>query len=249
MNTNIKLSAESIAAVTGLWPTSAPTRGTLKSAQSIAAGWGSRLSIFVEGKQGKFDWELPPPSEELHKKIVSLPTEDEATEWLTAIGEEVDVGLEYMAVITRGRDYLLSLWPNIQIPGVVVDNYPLSQDDLDAIWSVYRVLNDPDVLISDIESWTLTDAQAAGFRAVFPEISAIIDRAIESVVVDFVSNGMEIPWQVADVIRIWKALPLDAPIAVQISEEKPKTEEPRVGKSDIISTARAPSERGILEPR
>jgi hypothetical protein len=235
------LVAESLAAVTGLWPKRPPTPAGLKATSRFAKQIEAAISNFVDGKQAKFVWTPAPDSDDLHDQIVAIIDPDEAAEWMTAIGEEPEAGLDYLAIIKAGRDYLLSIWPSITIPATGAPLIPLSRDDLDAVWSVFRVLADPMVILTEIGAWTLTRAQSMALKTVFPSVYQDIDLAMDEAIRSKVSDGGYLIPEVEDVLRVWRGKPLDTPIKIE-SAPSEKPQEQGAGEKMNTTELKAPSE-------
>lgn len=239
------LTTDLIVASTGLWPKKPPTSADVRRASTFLKLWESDIRKFIGGEVSPFEWSTPPNSTALHDMIVQVPTVDQAAEWMTSIGEDPQTGVDYVSAIVRGRDYLLSIWPNLPIEGIIVDSYPLSVDDLGAVWSVVRVLDDPSVMIDEICSRAVTKAQATGFRQVFPDLSVEIDRMIDSAITDHVLGGKSLAWQVVDVIKMWRGIPLTKPLVINkpAEAEKAQTET----RSDIdVKDMKLPTERAVI---
>jgi hypothetical protein len=236
------LVAESLAAVTGLWPKRPPTPGDLKATARFAKQIETAISNFVDGKQAKFAWTTAPDSNDLHDQIVAIIDPDEAAEWMTAIGEDPEAGLDYLAIIKAGRDYLLSIWPSITIPVTGAPLIPLSRDDLDAVWSVFRVLADPMTILTEVGAWTLTRAQSMALKTVFPSVYADIDSAIEEAMLSKIADGGYLTPEVEDVMRVWRLKPLDSPIKIEsVASDKPQAQS-APGEKMNTNELKAPSE-------
>lgn len=239
----MSVATDLIVASTGLWPKKPPTAADVRPSATLPKLWESDLKKFVAGDVQPFEWTTPPNSTALHDMIVQVPSVDQAAEWMAAIGEDPQVGVDYVATIVRGRDYLLSIWPNLPIEGIVVDSYPLSVDDLGAVWSVVRALDDPNIMVDEICARAVTKAQAAGFRQVFPGLSLEIDRMIDAAIIDYVVGGKQLAWQVVDVIKMWRGIPLAKPLVINkpADDEKPSEAKSSIDTKDM----KLPTERGV----
>ena len=235
------LAAEALAAVTGLWPRRAPSRTDLVAAEGMPRRWAQKLRKWLasDGPE-RLPWEAPPSSEELLERILRPLDATEIEAWLATVGEP-GVALAYVGVLQTGRSYLDSIWPKIPEAGLVAGTYPLSRDDLDEVWSVCRVLDDFDSLLAEFSAQTLTVDQVRAVRSVFPDLCALLDDLLDEALIEHVSKKKPLPWQIEDVIRVWRGIKPEEPIAVP-APDKPQPPKPETKSIDFASL-RTPSEK------
>jgi hypothetical protein len=234
------LAAEALVAVTGINPRTPPTPEDLLAAQSLVERWAGKVRRFLRGDKQPMPWKPPPPSQKLQDRVIQQPTPMEVEAWFAALNEP-GLGLDYLATIQRGREHVDSIWPKIAAPGVAADVFPLAHDDLDEVWSVYRVLDDPDLILDEILAWTLTIEQVTAWRTVYPELSSLLDDVVAEQLIDWIASGKPLMWQQEDVIRTLQGLPMEAPIVVAASEApEVKQPTPRQIKYESLLT---PAER------
>jgi hypothetical protein len=204
----------------------------LLAAMGTERRWRSKVRDFVREKQQPMAWKEPPKAPTLHDRIVQQLDVDEVTAWMMAIDEE-GVGLEYADIIQRARAYLKDKWPAVATPGLATDSWPLAPDELDEVWSICRVLDDPDVLFEELQSWTVTVAQVAAMRAIYPELSTMLDDILLDEIAEYMGDSAklrQLPWQKEDIFRVWRGIPLDAPIEIQLPQQQ---EQQQPTKHDI----------------
>lgn len=223
------IAAEALVAITGLWPTSAPSRSTVLAASNIVKSWSRKFSTFLDGKVGKFKWKQPPDAESLHNDILEEMDSEKIAGWFTNM-LDAELAIEYVAVIKRGREYLANIWPKLKIQGIVAKALPPSRDQLDSVWTIARTLDDLDVIFDDLNAHCLAKEQVVAFREIYPELSAMSDRMVEDLISGKIAKGDDLSWEVESQIKTLMGLPQIAPIVVQT----PKQTEPEPTKEATI---------------
>jgi hypothetical protein len=223
-----RLTAEALVAITGLWPSRAPDLAQLERAENLPARWRSKVRRWLRADAPRpFAYEPPPVSQDrLREKLEASPSIDDVTLWLSQMGDEI-IGAHVVDVIRDGREYCRSQWPQLTISELLPEPLPLSRDEYEEVWSLVRVATDPDVLFDELESWTLTGTQIALWRAVFPELAAMVDDIIATELIEFVAQGKDLAWQHEDAIRALRGLPPETQIAVKLpTQEEPPSPKP-----------------------
>lgn len=232
----MSLIAECLAWETGAWPSKgAPGSVHLRAASGVAARIGPRVARWARATEPKpFKFRAPPEQQKLDDKIVSTIDADQ----MTAIVEMLDPELaaEYVAVLEAASQAAQAAWPRYDVPGLIPEAAPLSADDYSEAWSIIQVMESPDRILEELESWTITPSQIAAFRLVFPEISAVIDDALGTALVDMVAKKHRMVWQVEEVLRSWKQAPPETPIAAEPPSPPAAPPAPAGPKSSVVST-------------
>lgn len=233
----MSIMAESLAWETGAWPKGAPGSVHLRAADGMVERLTSRLARWLKSTEPKpFKFRPAPDQKKLDDKIVSVIDHEQ----MTAIVEVLDpiLAAEYVAVLQAASTAAQAAWPRYDIPGLVPESAPLSADDLAEAWSVIQVMESPDRILEEFESWTVTPSQIGAFRTVFPEISASIDAALGNAMVDMAVKKQRVSWQVEDLLRLWKQAPPETPvIAALAAPQAPDAPAAPTAKSTIISSA------------
>ena len=233
------IAAEALAAITGLWPSRPLEPRDMLAASGLPERWHGKIRRWMSAEPARHKWTPPPSEEALQKKILAVPTEEETAGWLNVLGD-AGVGVDYLAVIQRGRAFLDGIWPKIASLGIVAGVFPLSPDDLCEVWSVCRLLDDPDVLFDEMASQTLTVEQVTAWRTVYPELSALVDSILDDQIAEHVSKKHDLTWQQEDVIRILRCIPSESPI--QVPEQSKPGKPPEAVKIDFKAHS-TPAER------
>lgn len=211
------LTAQALVAVTGIFPRRPPSVREMRAATGMPARWRARLHRWLNNEtRVAAEWRyLPPPDmDELQKKIITPPDREEIEGWLASVGE-VDVGIDYLATITKAREYVDGQWPKIPMDGIQAETCPLSRDEREQIWSIVRVLDDADALFDDFESRALVEDQVAAWRTVFPDLAALIDDILADLLIEHVAKKKDLAWWHEDGVRLLRGLPLAAPFRVE----------------------------------
>lgn len=233
-----RLAAEALVAVTGIWPRRPPSLDDMLAAEGMLDRWRGRYERLLRGEQRPFKWQ--PPPRDMEARITTRPPQDEATRWLAELGDPA-VGVEYASTIAEAREYLAALLPQETIEGVVPEARPPGRDERDEVWSVARVLDDPETLMDDAESWAVTASQVTAWTAIYRELSVALSAALTNEIVEHVAKGRAISWQVESVIRTLRGVPPEAPLRLPAPVE-PKPPAPPAARVDFAAT-RTPAEQ------
>ena len=239
-----RLAAEALCAVTGIWPKEPPQITTLLAAEGLIERWRGRIRQWLKKPQCPMKWEPPPEKPEKLEALLLAPLdEDETAGWLTALGD-MEIGLDYVAVIKSAREYLEKQWPRFEVGNVVPESLPLSQDDYFEVWSLVRVVDQPETILDELCSYTVSPTQVAAWTACYPELSAVVLQAMNTEMAEHVVKT-PLTWQQEDLVRIMRNLPPEAQIVVPGASQGPSVTSGG-GKDDWkidFRATRAPSER------
>ena len=224
---DVELRADCLLAVTGLFPDEISDRER-QVAAVLPDAWGRRLKTWLGAKQAEFPYVEPKDMEKIFPKVAAdlAPGEVEALLG-PVLAEDPELGAAYHRNLQRARQYLVGVWPRVVIDSMAGPKVmPLSVDDRAEIFSVFQVLDDPDRILDELAAGTLTEAQAAAFRACFPalwqEANARLDQAMaekmsrratdeDGVATSDSGLGWEPGWAKETLIRTFRGLPPEVP--------------------------------------
>lgn len=224
--TSAALAAQALVAVTGIFPSRPPSVGDMRAAVGMPARWRGRISRWLgSDKPEKWEYDPPPDMERLLKKLSEPIDNDDIEAWMMAIGE-AEIGSEYVATIKRAKELLISLWPRMEDTGLKAQNYPLSKDEAERIWSIVLVIDDADALFDDFASNALTAEQVAAWRQIFTGLALEVDDILADAVIAQVVRKKELSWRHEDGVRLLRGLPMTASVRVEAPApgEAPKPE-------------------------
>lgn len=243
------LLAECLAAMTGIFPTRAPTDLEVRGAQNYLARLRRRIAKFLDGEGAEpIRLQRPPSQESLWEKIATPVDVQEFTEWATEAELDVTTAVEYPAVVQRSRDFIKALWPVYPDNSLGLHAHELALDELLDVWHIAHTLNDPETLFDDLDSLVLLPDKVAAVKANFPEMYKQIQAMALAQLQPFI--GLE------GVIEPKKTLSADREAqfrvllgvaeedSFEIAQEPPKQKpEPQPqSKQNISEDARTPSE-------
>lgn len=242
----MSLSAECLAATTGLWPTKEhPSESDRLAAYGLLDRWRSKLTKWLRHPEevAPFEWVEPPDQDDLREKILRPIEQDEAERLIVSTGD-VDLGREYVDVITAGRNFLNTKWPKRPVPGMSVELFPISDDDLANVWNLTRILDDDGALLDEIAAYSVTVDMINAWKMVFPELSNEVLKILQGdgvsdygLLVDHHAVGKKLSWQQESVLDMLIGKPREAvPQGQQKEQEKPK-ENPKSGDSKAENQA------------
>lgn len=221
-----QLSAETLLAVTGLWPKGDhPNAADELASAGIVETYGNRLKRWLrrydadDYKPREFDCPEPPSEEALQKRILDPMDEEESARLRSGLHNLAEADA-YVALVQRGRTYLDSKWPKVPVPGITADVFPLSQEELYDVHALVRVLDNPDVLFDEMEAESLTIPMVDAWREVYPSMAAEVDRIFDKLVIDRLAARKSLTWQQTDLYRMLRGIPLDA--TIEVKQDAPK---------------------------
>ena len=233
--TSPQLRAECLAAVTGIFPTSAPTSAQLHLADpaKFVKKLADRVKAFLgSDKAEKFKWAKPPEQTELYKKITDPIDTDELGEWLADVPPEVAGA--YGLTIKAARDMVRTAWPVYPDPSLGLHNFDLAQDEYLDVWQLMRTLDTVESIFDDLDARVLLPEQIAAFASIYPDLC----QAVKEATYELLQPYMEIAGIIEkkkdllplkeELVRILMQLPGDVPI------EEPQAQQdgqPAPGKS------------------
>jgi len=245
----MSLAAECLAAQTGLWPKKTePSEHDRLAASGMLDRWRSKLSKWLRHPEQvkPFEWTDPPDQADLREKIMR-PIDLDEEERLIAMTGDVDLGREYVAVLRAGREYLNNRWPKIQVPGLTLEMYPPSVEELASVWNATRVLDEADALMDEIEAYSVSVTMINAWKHVFPSLAAEVSEMLDGVdglLIELDADGHKLTWQQEDIIKKLVGKPRDQ---VPQTTENQKQEKPKPAAS-VPTKAIEHATRGDFKP-
>lgn len=223
------LTVETLMAVTGIFPGGLhPSENDLLAAQGLAARWESRIRRWLSATDADDyqprEFESPPPPEEQSKLQDKLlkPIEGDEQSRILAAYDDPAFAMEYLEAIKAAREYLDGKWTKLPVPGAIDEVFPLSQQEYEDVWSLVRIVDDPDVLFDELESESLSIPMIEAWRTCYPELSVEVMGMVGRVLIERKAKKKLPTWQQQDLIHMLAGEPLEAPIVIAKSEQKPQ---------------------------
>jgi hypothetical protein len=222
----MSLVAENLLAITGIFPTAAhPSSNDELAAAGVLGTYRARLKRWLRAPDAEdyqpreFNAPEPPEEKTLQKKILAPIEGDDLVRMLAGL-PDMDDAEAYVDLVRKARAYLDDHWPKIPVPGITADVFPLSSEELEDVWTLTRVIDNPDILFEELEAESLTIPMVDAWRAIHTETAAEVDKILDELVIDRVSAGKSLTWQQVDLYRMLRGIPLDA--VVQFKADAPK---------------------------
>lgn len=222
------LETEKLMAITGIFPKGEHPSPTDEMAiPALADRWKSRAKRWLSApdKDGyevrPFTAPEPPTEKALQDKILK-PIEGDEEERIRGAFSDPLMASEYLAGIQQARDYLDSKWPKNPIPGTVAQVFPLSTAELEDVWLLTRVLDDPEIIFDELEAESLTVPMVSAWKTCYPLLSVETLVMIDGLIIERAASKKYLTWQQQDLLHMLKGEPLDAPLA--IAPDKPQAQ-------------------------
>jgi len=226
------IQVEKLLATTGIWPSGDhPNANDLLASAGITATWKARIKRWLSASAAddyqptEFDIPEPPEAEKLQDKILKPIEGEEDARLLSSFGDPV-IASEYLELVQRARAYIDGKWPKIDVPGSLGDVFPPSTEELYDIWAITRVLDDPEVLLEELEMQSVTIPMIEAWRAIYPEFSAEVLGDFALLMNERHAAKKMITWQQLDLFRMFAGVALSEPVKIEVAKPK-KTEQPQ----------------------
>lgn len=212
----MSLNSDVLLSVTGLFPDTITPKQHVAS-MGIAEIWTKRLTSWVRNEDPKpFEYVEQKDVDKLFDKLAKPPVELEVEGWFQGVGDDVP-GLqgEFFAGLTNSRAYLVNAWPSFNVDSASgPKTLPLSYDDAAEMWSLIQVLDDPDRVLDEMDSRTLTPSQALAFRENFPDLYAHANEVLDTALIDKRSKNddFDLGWERESVLNTFRGKPPEEPI-------------------------------------
>lgn len=191
----MSIQAELLLASTGVLGLDPVTIEDAQAGDATTAEWPGRLQRWVRGKDHKPY--KPPPKRNLETAAQNLarPLSAADIEIITAqlVGDSA-LKMEYLDALQSSRAYLTNAWPsNTRTTPAGIQFLPLSSGQSWFAAGVLAVVEDPWRLVEELEMLSLTQAQAAAFRACYPEMFAAAIETLQTAMSD--ATGTRPDWE------------------------------------------------------
>lgn len=230
----MNLAAESLVAITGLWPAAhAPSERDRLAAYGLLERWKRRLARWLrEPRPSSFKWIAPPVEKELEKKVLAVVSADQEEQIRMFLGD-LDLARDYLDTIRNGRGYLEKAWPRIPEPGLMPKTFPLSSQELEELWEIVRVLDAPEILFDELDSYSITERMIEAAVVVYPELISAVRELLDEVLIEHATKGKTLSPEKEDLIRIFKGLPRDAVLQIETLKPTSKNTEIKPLRSEV----------------
>lgn len=244
-----QLAAECLAAVTGIYPTGAPSEMELHVAEPkrYLARLEKRISAFLDSdKPEKFKAEKLPEQRETYDKITDVIDPDEAAEWTAEIPDEI--ALPYMLTIQAARAKVQASWPVFPDPSLGLHNFDLAPDELLDVLQIMRTLDSLESIFDDLDARVLLPSQvdliAVHFPDIYKEICKLCYKAVEPYIEipGFVEKKKNLSALKEEQLRVLMKLPTDAPMVAKPEAPQPPPQSSSKGGKPDGSKLTTPSE-------
>jgi hypothetical protein len=132
--------------------------------------------------------------EKLFVRLYAKPSSVESQAWFEGIGlDDPDLPADFLSGLVAARVYMVGdllaqppapgIWPTLSMDTPAGPQpFPLSLDDAGDMAAVYRVLNDPAELLTEMDQVTLEQAQATAFRANYPDLYDHVGKVLQAAI-------------------------------------------------------------------
>jgi len=208
------IECDALLAVTGIFPRDITPRDHAAS-QAIVTKWEQRLRRWVSAEAKPFKYVPPKNLEALWLRLATPPSEPEVQAWVEGMALDPILVADYFLGLTAARDYLVAAWPKYTYDTLAGPKIlPLSPDDTEEVWSQILVLDDPERILDEMDSRTLTAAQVAAFKTAYPELYAFANQILDDEIASQLARNPDWApgWEWEAMLRTLRgAPPEDAP--------------------------------------
>lgn len=178
---NVKLAAECLVAVSGLYPSRPLRAGDARKAERLAGDWQKAVAgFFAASKPGRA--RATPEARYLAtwKRLNTRQDDSRLIRKLT----DPQIAMAYVVQLRRARDYLRAQWHPLTVKGLATRQLlepGLSEQQRAS--DLYAMVNDPDRLVNALSSGSLLPEEMAAVRNVYPELWSMLAVLIRSEIV------------------------------------------------------------------
>lgn len=173
------IAAEALLAVTGIFPEDPLTPKDGKLAETTEKRWRAEISAFFDQMDfRKFKAAKVPDHEKTLDRLIK-PLDPRERSELVSLLAIPELGEAYLMALVNARNVARAAFSMLQMDSITgpIDLPPgvVEQGKSSAILSV---VDDPDRVLDEIRSGTLTRPQAAAFKAAYPELLKMLSFII-----------------------------------------------------------------------
>jgi hypothetical protein len=248
------LAAQRLVAVTGIFPTRAPSEIELAGSEKLTERIGARVRRFLRASEpADMKWREPPGQKHLHDKLTDQLDPMDVGEWFAT---DPSMAMIYSKTIEDARGFLLAHWPVYPDPRLGVNNYELGPDEYAALWQLCETLDHPETLFDDLDSLMLLPDQVDAVAFVYPDLYQQINEITALALADGYIDAPgeprrhELSAEREDLIRTLLRLPPEAVIEIPVP---PQSQPSAQGKTTPTQTAkhrdelRTPADRSAAQ--
>lgn len=206
----MSLESDALLAATGILAPSIGPR-ELAASQAVPAVWEKRLRAWVTAPQAPFAYKPPPNLERVWMRLAAPPSQAEIEPLVAALGVDDPMFVaDYWLGLMAARNHMVAIWPKWTIMTLSGPHLlPLSQDDIEEVSSVLSVLENPDTLLSELYSRTITANQVAAFKVAFPDLYDFANSILDDAIAAQLAKNFDWapPWDQEDVLRVFRGAP------------------------------------------
>lgn len=165
------LMAESLVAMTGIFPTRAPSEIEIRGATNYQGRIKRRIARFLAAEKIEpIKWKRPPSQDSLWASIVAPVDPQEFAAWGLEADLDVAVAVAYPTIVQSARDFVRKLWPLYQDTALGLRTFDLATDELYDVWHIVRTLDVFESIFDDLDSMLLLPEQVETIKAIFPTL-------------------------------------------------------------------------------
>ena len=231
-----RLSAETLALATGIFPTRPPSPANVMRASKLPGKVVASVRAFLtaESPEKWEAWVRPPHQDELRSDLLKTLSSD----LVASEAAPADLLPLWLIEVGESRKYLLDNWPVFDAEGLTPANFALSEDEYGDIWELVRTVDGMDNFLADLRAHVLSFEQVEAFRKCYPEFYSAMDHIVQDELAGLLAKKKALSWQQEDMVRILRSLPPETPItATQPTKGAKKSgKEPQEKTIDQIRT-------------
>jgi hypothetical protein len=250
------LMAESLVAMTGIFPTRAPSEIEIRGSANYLARIRRRVLKFLGSADVvPIKWKRPPSQESLWTSLATPVDPREFAAWGLESDLDVSVSVAYPAIVQAARDYAKQLWPLYQDTALGLRTYDLATDELYDVWHIVRTLDDLDTVFDDLDSMILLPEQVTTIKTIYPTLYESIRALTVAQLAPYievegaVEKRKDLPSERETQIRVLLGISEDDTFDVQKTEpeNKPASAPSDTKRREDKDETRTPSERAAAK--
>jgi hypothetical protein len=223
----MSLLSDSLRAVVGLFPKEI-TPADHEAAAKLPERWTARLKHWLGAPQDPWKYREPPADmEKIFQRCAEPMDPLDNAELLKGLGDDdADLVANFVPDIALTRKYIVDSWPAQKLMTLKgPELLELASDEAGDMEAVYAVLNDPAVLLQELDSWTLEAQQATAFRTCYPDLYEWLGETLQKLISERAAlhKSWEPLWEQETQVATLKGLPPEEPFMAPTPPALPKT--------------------------